>query len=164
VNWLDAIIILILAWFTLTSLRAGFLRELLSLLGLLVGIYLAGRHYGVVAEFLFPRYVRALNLAKVLGFLGIMAATWAVASFLALAAHKGADILLLGWADHLAGMVFGFLKGALLVEGTLIFLARFPIPELQGVLRVSSLATLFLRCAPVLSKLLPRELGPPFSF
>ncbi len=163
-NGLDVVIILVLAWFTLTSLRTGLLRELLSLLGLIVGIYLAGRHYGAAAGFLFPRYIRALNLAKVLGFLGIMAVSWAIASLLALAAHKGAHVLLLGWADHLGGMLFGFLKGALLVGGTLIFLARFPIPELQGTLRASNLATLFLSYAPTISKLFPKELGPPFSF
>jgi membrane protein required for colicin V production len=163
-NWLDVVIVLVLAWFTLTSLRTGFLREILSLLGLLVGIYLAGRHYEAAAGFLFPRYISILNLAKVLGFLGIVVATWAAASLLAFVAHKGADLLLLGWADHLGGMLFGFLKGGLIVQGTLIFLARFPIPEIQAALHVSNLASLFLRYAPALSRLLPQELAPPFIF
>lgn len=157
-NWLDVVIVLVLAWFTLSSLRTGLLRELFSLLGALVGIYLAGRYYALAAGLVFPRLIRFQNLANVLAFLGMVMAGLALANLLALMAHRSLDAILLGWADHLAGMLFGFAKGAFLVGAAVIVLARFPLPELQRTLQTSLFAEHFLRLAPLVGKLLPREL------
>ncbi len=125
---------------------------------------MAGRYYGRVAGFLYPHYIGSHNLARFLGFLTILGACLVVASLVATIAHKGADILLLGWADHLAGLAFGLAKGALIVGSILLFLERFPLKELQMVVGDSSLAGIFLHLAPAIGKLLPPELRVPLNF
>ena len=44
-NWLDIVIIVVLALSVLSGLVRGFIRTVLGLAGLILGIYLAGRYY-----------------------------------------------------------------------------------------------------------------------
>jgi hypothetical protein len=69
-------------------------------------------------------------------------------------------MLMLGPFDHLGGAVFGFAKGALLVEFLLIALTVFPSATgLDSALRRSSLAPVFLDRVPMALGLLPSEFG-----
>ncbi len=63
----------------------------------------------------------------------------------------------LGWIDHLAGAAFGLLKGLILVEVFLILFTTFPYLGLDGAIRGSAIAPLFLDGGPALLKLLPGE-------
>ena len=44
-NWLDLLIVGILAWFTFRAFTNGLIREVVSLLGLIAGVVLAGTFY-----------------------------------------------------------------------------------------------------------------------
>jgi uncharacterized membrane protein required for colicin V production len=68
-----------------------------------------------------------------------------------------AGLLRLGWLDHLAGAACGLLKGLILVEVFLILFTTFPYLGLDGTIRGSAIAPLFLDGGPVLVKLLPGE-------
>ena len=155
-NWLDIVIIVLITWFSLTSLMSGIVREALTLVGFVLGIYLAGQYYPKGAEYL-EAYVSDPNLANVLGFLGILLAVWIAVSLLALALRRVARLLFLGWADHLGGMVFGFLKGTVIIEGLLMLLAKFPILGLATTISQSKIATFALHYAPFLLTLFPQE-------
>lgn len=155
-NWLDIMIIVVIAWFSLTSLMSGIIREALTLAGFILGIYLAGQYYPEGAEYLQP-YINTPNLANVLSFVGILLTVWIAVSLLSMVLRRVARLLFLGWADHLGGMVFGFLKGTVILEGLLMLLAKFPILGLATTISQSKIATFALHYAPFLLTLLPQE-------
>ena len=64
---------------------------------------------------------------------------------------------MLGWADHLAGAGFGFLKGLLIVQILLILFVTFPQLGLEDTIDGSALAPFFLDDIPFLLRLLPGE-------
>ena len=156
-NWLDIMIMVTLAWFTLTSLTTGLIREALSLAGLIIGILLAGRYYTQVAQQL--HFISNQDAASVVSFVAIFIVVAIASHLVASILQQVASLLFLGWADHLGGAVFGFAKGAIICEVVLILFARFPIFGLGSALNESRLASSFLSFIPILLSLLPSEFG-----
>jgi membrane protein required for colicin V production len=125
----DWIIVVILAGTALAGLAQGFLRSVFSFGGLLLGLVLASWNYPAVAAF-FKTLVHNDQVSNAIGFLLIALVVMAVAAvfggFLSKALHK----LGLGCLDRLAGAIFGFFQGALLVTVCiLVTVAFFPGTE-----------------------------------
>ena len=53
-NWVDLVIVIIIALTTFSSLRAGLIRQAMTLIGLVVGIYVALGHHQRVATYINP--------------------------------------------------------------------------------------------------------------
>lgn len=155
-NWLDIMIIVILSWFALTSLMTGIIRGALTLIGFVLGVYLAGLYYSAGAELLRP-YIPSLNVTRALSFLAILIGVWIAVSLLSLLLRELAEALSLGWLDHLGGLLFGLLKGFVVVETLLIVFAKFPFLGLDKAISESVIASFALRHLPLLLALLPIE-------
>src|ERR1700690_4263128 len=110
----DWIIMAILAASVLGGLVQGFLRSVFGLGGLLLGLVLAAWNYARVGAFLLP-VIHNEKIANAIGFLLmallVMVVATLVGGFLSKTIHK----MGLGCLDRLAGAVFGFFEGALLV-------------------------------------------------
>jgi membrane protein required for colicin V production len=154
-NWLDVVIIIGLVWFTFTGLFVGLIREVISLAGLLVGVIIAGRFYPTGASYL--SFIENQQIAQVLAFIAIFLVIVILAHVLGSALQRIASALLLGWANHLAGAVFGFVKAALIFEFVVIAFARFPMFGMGAAIDDSFLAPFFLESFPFLLNLLPAE-------
>jgi membrane protein required for colicin V production len=155
-NWLDAAIVIVIAWFTFAAFRAGIIREVVTVIALVVGVLAAGFYYDDLAEnvLLFIDDDTAANVTAFVVLFGAMALGGQLAAILL---KQVAGLLALGWLDHLAGAAFGFLKGLILVEVFLILFTTFPYLGLDATIRGSAIAPLFLDGGPVLLKLLPGE-------
>lgn len=152
---MDIIIVVALAWFTFTGLTAGLIREIASLAGLILGVILAGRYYGALAEKLV--FISNSETAKIVAFLAILLAITLAAHLLARLLRRLASLLFLGWADRIGGALFGFGKGFVLVEILLIVFAKFPFLGMGEAIAQSRLAPIFLKYLPFLLSLLPSE-------
>jgi membrane protein required for colicin V production len=155
-NWLDAVIVIAIAWFTFAAFRAGIIREVVGVIALVVGVLAAGYYYDDLAEnvLLVIDDDTAANVIAFLVLFGAVALGGQLAAFLL---KRVASLLALGWVDHLAGAAFGLLKGLILVEVFLILFTTYPYLGLGGAVRGSAIAPLFLDGGPVLLKLLPGE-------
>jgi len=155
-NWLDAAIVIVIAWFTFAAFRAGIIREVVTVIALVVGVLAAGFYYDDLAEnvLLFIDDDTAANVAAFVVLFGSMALGGQLAAILL---KHVAGFLALGWLDHLAGAAFGLLKGLILVEVFLILFTTFPYLGLDATIRGSAIAPLFLDGGPALLKLLPGE-------
>ena len=72
--------------------------------------------------------------------------------------RRAAAMLLLGPFDHLGGALFGFAKGAALIQILLIVASVYPFSsQVDRALDRSSLAPVFLDSVPVMLRLLPGE-------
>lgn len=155
-NWLDAAIVIVTAWFTFAAFRAGIIREVVTVIAFVVGVLAAGFYYDDLAENVLL-FIDDDTAANVAAFIVLFASVALGGQLAATLLKQMAGLLRLGWLDHLAGAAFGLLKGLILVEVFLILFTTFPYLGLDGTIRGSAIAPLFLDGGPVLLKLLPGE-------
>jgi len=155
-NWLDIAIIVVLIVSFLGGLMRGIIGTVLPLAGLVVGIWLAGSYYGTVAGWL-GGDIENEGWADVAGYaiivVLVLLASWIVASIL----RRFISLIFMGWIDRLAGAVFGFLLGAVLIGAALAALLKFQVFGVGNVIDDSGLAAVLLKYFPVVLELLPEQ-------
>ena len=155
-NWLDIVIILIVAFFAATAFFAGLIRELVTLASAVVGIVVAGLFYDDLARDVLV-FIDNKDTANIVGFLMLLGAIYLAGQLIAIMLKQVTAILLLGWADRLGGALFGLLKGLVVVEVLLILFVTYPQLGLDDAIEDSGLASVFLDAIPVLLLILPNE-------
>lgn len=155
VNWLDLAIIVTILWFTFSGLTTGLLREGVTMLAAFVGVVLAGRFYQRLAEDI--RIVHDdILVDRLIAFVAIFAATLLAGQVVGTVLRQAASLLMLGSFDRFAGLVFGFVKGCVIVELVLVAFTVFPAASwMASAIDSSLVAPLFLNGAPWLLHLLP---------
>jgi membrane protein required for colicin V production len=158
VNWVDILIILVVALAAFSSLRTGFLRQALSLIGVVVGIYAALSHHTTVAR-PFEAVTGSTVLANIVAFVLILIGVWWAFGMLAALVRSGLKAWGLAWTDNLMGMVVGLLAGLFFSVCFLLLFIRIPVVAIQSSVRQSTLAGLIFQILPHLRQLLPSDLG-----
>ena len=156
-NWVDLVIVIIIALTTFSSLRAGLIRQAMTLIGLVVGIYVALGHHQRVATYINPTVGNAA-LSNAIAFLLILIVVWIAAAIIASLVRAILNSLGLGWTDNALGMLVGFLVGLVIAVAFLLLLTRLPIPSLSQAVQQSSLASYIFLLLPYLRQLLPSDL------
>lgn len=154
-NWLDLIFLIILLWAMRSSWETGLIQEAFTLAGLAAGIIMAGQLYRPLARTLFGPAPN--NAANAITFLALFLAIWFGASFLGRLVRETVYWIMLGWLDRLGGLLFGILKGLIVIEIFLIVFARFPVFNTEELIQGSLVASWISRYAPVIMALLPPE-------
>ncbi len=138
-TWIDWIIVAVVAGTVLGGLAQGFFRSVFGLLGLLAGVLLGAWNYQRVAARFFY-LVKPKEAAEALGFCLVALVVMAIAFLLGVLLSRTAKQVGLGCLDRLAGAVFGFFQGIVLVTlGIALTLAFFPSARLLGESRLPSL-------------------------
>ena len=159
-NWLDIVIIVLIAIPTLIGLKIGIIKAALSLAGVIVGTILAGHYYVALAEQL--TFISQANLAKIAAFAIILIGVMLIAGVLAAVLKWIVSAVMLGWVNRLGGAIFGFALGAVFCGALLAIWAKFL--GIEGPLTSSGLATLLLDRFPIVLALLPEEFDAVRSF
>lgn len=156
-NWVDLLIVAVVAWTTFRAFSVGLIREVVTLVAVVAGILLAGAFYDNLSanlEFL----IEDQTTRNLIAFVSILAGTMVAGQVLGGMLKQFANLLLLGPLDHIGGAAFGFLKGMLVVEVALLALAIFPAIQLVSrSVDDSRLAPFFLDTVPVAEVGLPSE-------
>jgi len=160
VNLLDTIIIIIVGTTFVMSLFRGVLKEVFSLGSVILGFVMANQAYPYVAEFL-SRYIHHASMSKILGYTGVFLGSTIAIRLLGSFFEKATRKAMLGWADHLIGSLFGFLKGCLIVSVIIMLMTSF-MPK-SPVLRESKLTPYILSTVGVVADLSPREIRRKFD-
>jgi membrane protein required for colicin V production len=125
-KWVDWVIVLVIVLVMLGGVKQGFFRAFCSFVGLLMGLAVASWNYGRVAAMLLP-FVHIEAVVNVVGFLLIAFVVMVLASVAGSLLSKTLHGMGLGLLDRLAGLVFGFFQGALMVMVVvLVALAFYP--------------------------------------
>jgi len=143
-NWLDIAIILVVAGFAVSAYSAGLIREVVTLLSVIVGIVVAGQLYDNLTQDLLV-FMDDSDAADAVSFLVLFGAVYLFGQILAYTLKAGASLLMLGWANHVGGAVFGLLKGLIVVEALLIVFAAYPELGLDGAVKGSELSRYFVK-------------------
>ena len=154
-NGLDWGIVAILVLSVLLAAAQGFLHEVISLAGVVVGYLLAAWEYWRVAHWLAP-YVKSEPVAEIVAFLAVFFAMVITAGIIGRIARWLAKEVGLGWADRFLGAAFGLARGAAIVAVLVLALVAFaPGSQLLG---RSTLGGYFLVAARGMSWLAPSSL------
>jgi membrane protein required for colicin V production len=123
-NFLDIILIGIVAIFLIRGFFRGLVQEVLSLVAVILGVFLASRYQDLLVPHL-EMYIKSEMtvdaLAYVIIFLGTLILFWLLAKFV----RTALDIALLGWVDRTAGAIFGLIEGMLIGLLLLTFIQAF---------------------------------------
>jgi len=152
VDW--AVVIIMLAA-VLAGLAQGFFRSVCSLGGLILGLVIAAWNYGRVAELLLPM-IRIQAVANTIAFLLIALLVMGLIGLIGNLLAKAFRMLGLGWLDGLAGAVFGFFQGVVLVVICLLVMVAF-FPQVHWITD-ATLPRMFFGACHVSSNVTPSEL------
>jgi membrane protein required for colicin V production len=152
----DWAVIGILLCAVIGGLMEGFFRSVCGLLGVVLGLVVAAWNYGRMAALLLP-LVRIPAIANTIGFLLIALVVMGLIGLVGNLLAKTFRLLGLGWLDGLAGAVFGFFQGVLLIViGILVVVAFFPQAQWVAEARVPRM---FFGACHVSANVTPTELG-----
>ncbi|MDP8922912.1 MAG: CvpA family protein [Chloroflexota bacterium] len=160
---LDVALGVCLAIVALNAARRGFVREAGTLVGLAIGLAVAGRFGPQVADRL-AEQVGRLPLLDELAYALVVGLVAAGATVLAGVLRGTLRLPGLPIADHLAGLALGVIEGAAALGLLLLLAMRVGLVDLISVpLDGSTLAPVFLRWWLIIATALPPELGMPRS-
>jgi membrane protein required for colicin V production len=144
ISWVDLTIVIVVALSVLAGLSQGFFRSVCSLGGLILGLAIAEWNYPIVAAPL-KSLVRNQELADIIAFILIAILVMAVAGVLGALLHKTFKQIGLGCLDRLAGGVFGFFQGVLLVTLAILVTVTF-YPQAHWLLEAKLPRHFFAAC------------------
>jgi membrane protein required for colicin V production len=151
----------VIASSTALGLFWGLIRQLISVGGLLGGIWLAGRFYETAAELLHGPdgggLVADPNWARILGFAAIVILFSLLLGAVGSTLRVVLNLLFLGWVDHLLGAALGLLTSVTLVASLLVVATVFPVPNVADGIRESQVAQWLTTFTPAVLAMLPPE-------
>lgn len=118
-NVFDVVIVVIVSFCLVRGLFRGFIREVSSIVAVIAGFYGAGTYYPLVEPW-FNRWIQSPGFRNILAFFLLFFTILVVINLLAALVRYFLNIVFLGWVDRLCGMIFGGLKGVLIVAVLLI--------------------------------------------
>ncbi|MBP6859022.1 MAG: CvpA family protein [Candidatus Magasanikbacteria bacterium] len=159
----DISLLVLIAGFGLFGLWFGLVRTIGSLIGTVVGVYVASRYYEPLANWVIGFSGWSQNHVKVIVFIVSFLLITRLVGFVFWLLEKILSIFtrlpFLSGIDRILGFVFGLLEGAVVIGISLFFIARFPIslPFMEG-LAQSHVAPPLVRFASILIPLFPEAL------
>ncbi len=159
-NWLDIVITVVLSISIIFGMRTGIIKAVLSLVGLIIGVILAGRYYGPLAEQLV--FIPQANVAEIVAFAIILIGVMVIAGVLASLLKWAASVMMLGWINRLGGALFGLALGATFCGALLAIWVKFL--GIDGAIVESILSRVLLDQFPAVLALLPGEFDGIRSF
>jgi membrane protein required for colicin V production len=155
-NWLDAVIIVVVLWFTIAAFSTGFIRETVTIFAAIVGVVLAGLFYKDLADDVLLA-IDNEKVARIVAFAAIFVATALAGQLGAMLLKPTVSLLQLGIFDQLVGAAFGFVKALIFVEIFLLVFVTYPTLGLKETIADSFFGELIVDGIPILLRILPGE-------
>lgn len=152
----DWAVVIIMVAAIMAGIAQGFFRSICSLGGLVLGLAIAAWNYGRLAEIFLPLF-RIAAVANTIAFLLIALLVMALIGFIGNLLAKAFKMIGLGWLDSLAGAVFGFFQGVVLVVVFILVIVAF-FPQ-EHWLAESNLPRMFFGALHVSTHVTPSELA-----
>ena len=144
----------------------GLTGTVVPLIGILLGLALAGLFYGSLADSLSPwleSHSQATIVAFLIIFIVVMVVSIELYLILSSLGRRGPKMPLVGWTDRLGGVIFGLAIGGIISGAILSLIAKYS-PGMEATISNSSLAAFFLDQFPFVLHLLPEEFSTVRDF
>lgn len=160
INTLDLIIISGITISVIYSLIRGLIKEIFSLLSIIIGIFIATRYYTVSAK-LFNGLLDNQNWANVAGFVLTLVLVSFCVSLVGMMIQKLIKEINLGIIDRIGGAIFGLLKGIIISFFIIMLLIAF-FPPQSHFLKTSKVTPQIIRISTVMVYFIPKDLKIKF--
>jgi len=158
-NWLDWILAAIVVASLVTAMMKGFVREMISLASVVIGLVVAALGYARAALW-FDDLTKSHEVALGLGFLVLFLGTLVAGALVGVVARKLIKTAGIQWFDRFLGGIFGLVRGVLVDAILLMAILAFAIkPE---AVRQSALAPYVTTGARVIVLVMPENLRAQF--
>jgi membrane protein required for colicin V production len=158
-NWLDYVLIAILAFSALQSFRRGFSREIISLGAAVTGLVL-GMWFYASAALLLSRWIASERAARFAGFLLVFLAVVLAGALVGAIVRKFLSAVGLSFFDRLLGAIFGLLRGAVIAIALLTAWIAFG-PRSAAMVH-SQIAPYLMKASSLFVSIAPAELKISF--
>ena len=161
-NWLDVLLLLILAGSVLMSFRKGFTREVISLVSVVLALVMGIWFYGTAAAYLIP-YVSSRSAANFGGFLIVFCTIVLAGHLVSFIVGKFLKVTGLSIFDHALGAVFGVVRGIVISIALIMAILAFsPATHPPDAVVQSRVAPYVTGAASVCAAIAPHELKAGF--
>jgi membrane protein required for colicin V production len=159
-NWLDIVVAIVMLIALFLGLKAGLIKAVISLAGLILGIFLAGRFYQGLADKL--TFISSEKAAGIAAYVIILVLVMIAAAIIAWLLSKLISAILLGWINRLGGAIFGLIVAGVFIGAILAIWAKYG----GGGETISNswLSSFLLDKFPLVLALLPGEFDSIRSF
>lgn len=123
-NWLDIVVLLIVAASVFMSFRKGLSREIIGLVSVVLALLLGIWFYGTAAAFIQP-HVNSRTAANLGGFLAVFLAVLLLGHLVGYVVGKFLRVTGLSIIDRLLGAGFGVVRGALVAVALFMAIMAF---------------------------------------
>ncbi len=161
-NSLDIVIIVTMGIAALMGYRTGVIKGFLSIIGIIVGVVLAGQIGDTVGEKM--TFIDNPDGATIAGYAVVFGAVFIGSLILAGILRKLLDFILLGWVDNLGGAALGIGASVIVWTGAIAAAGSFPVGFLNDAVEGSSIAPDLADKVPFVLDLLPEEYSDVLSF
>ncbi len=153
-NWLDILLILMILLPVFIGYKRGLIGIILPLVGIVVGIFIAGRIYDNVSDWLHPGLLGSKAQADIVAFAIIFVLFFVAIISVSSQLRRFLNLLFLGWVDSLGGLLFGLILGSIGAGVLVAIVSRF-FTSAQATVTDSALASFLLDTFPFVLHLLP---------
>jgi len=155
VNYFDYILITIVGLSMVLSIWRGFVREIISLIGLVLAFFIAGRMSGDVGSLL-NDWIENKTIADIAGFVFIFVFIMVVVSLVGALIRKLVHMADLTATDRTLGVFFGAARGVLLIGVAFLAYTSYAKPD-QSWMQKSLLTPYALQLSDLIGKTIPKE-------
>jgi membrane protein required for colicin V production len=155
-DYIFVIIMIVSAGFAMTK---GLVREIISLVALIVGFILAAFYYRSVAVY-FADFTKTDAIANLIGFMVIFLGCLIFGAVLAFLVNRFIKMASLQWIDRLLGGIYGLIRGWAIASIIVLALIAFPVRE--NMLARSIFAPYLLAGARTVAYMIPQKMKDDF--
>jgi len=158
-NFFDYILIGIVGLSVVLSLWRGFVREIISIIGLVAAFFAASRASGYAGDFL-GAWISNGTVADIAGFALVFVLIMLIVGITGAIIRKLVDMADLTATDRTLGVVFGALRGMLLIALAFLIFTSYAKPDYKW-MKESLLTPYAIKAGDMLGGIIPE--GYPFS-
>lgn len=165
-NWLDWVLLIILAVSSLSAFSKGFSRVIIGIVTSVAAIILAMWFYGLAGSF-YSTWTESEHVQHLLGFITVLVAVWITGGLLGWLIHRFLRTAGLSWLDRLLGLAFGLVRGGLVCMAILTAYMSFGVKPgektVPATVLHSRIAPSILQASRLFVALAPMDLKQSFQ-
>ena len=155
---IDVVFLIIVVFTSIRSGIRGFVKELMSMASVILGIGVAVLFSGVVAGYL-DNYIGVSPWSQVISFLGLFLLTYVAVKIFESALDRLIERIHLDSLDHSLGFFLGILEGLVIVFLLLLLVQIQPFLDPRAIIEGSVFARLMSPLFPYISDFLSRQMA-----
>ena len=160
-NVFDIVIVVILCFCMIRGGFRGLVKEVSAIIGVLGGFYGAYTYYPKLAAMM-TGWVVNDAYRNILAFMLIFCGVFIIISILGIIIRYVLNLVFSGWVDRIGGVLFGFLKGGLIVSVLFIALTAF-LPSRAPIVQQSRLSPYVSKYSEVMAQVISPDMKKSFK-